>query len=681
MKAAAAIIASLMSGTAIAHAEIIEGQVRNGQGASEAGVWVIAETNDLGTPFRKIVVTNDDGRFVLPELPSAEYKLWVRGYGLVDSAPTPAPLGANVTLEVETASSPQEAALVYPANYWMSMFEGPTSKELKKAGKPYDSSQLWLDQFKLNCMMCHQIGSAPTRFPVRTLFDSGVKKAVTMNEAADQLNRDLLMNALEKWGKKLAKGEVPKVAPPRPQGIERNFVITEWEWGDSQFTYSHDEVSTDKRNPELYANSPIYGNDLGNDYILSVDPVKNTASKIKLPSYENAKPWSFQTYKPLSGGEEISIPFGLLGDPAEGGVSGHAGAYDNPANPHNPMMDDTGKLWLTMQIRREWGEDMPEFCKDNPKFAEIVHHRQLGYYDTKTGKIVRIDTCYGTHHLQFDKDGVLWTSGDSHFIGWFDPKKFDPDKPETLKEAQGWSEGVIDTDGDGKPDKPIIGFRYSVIPNAADGTVWMAMPPGGLYPDYGERGYILYYNPKTDVHEAYKPPLPGAMPRGVDVSTDGLVWVALSGSGHLGRFDRSKCKQTWGAGDQCPEGWTLWETPGPDFVNMKKGANNGSNDMHYYIWVDQFNTLGMGENTVFLNGTTSDSLIAFRPDTQKFTVIRVPYPMVTYTRGLDGRIDDKNAGWKGRGLWFTNGLDPMFMSETQRSYVGKVQLRPDPLAH
>ena len=61
-------------------------------------------------------------------------------------------------------------------------------------------------------------------------------------------------------------------------------------------------------------------------------------------------------------------------------------------------------------------------------------------------------------------------------------------------------------------------------------------------------------------------------------------------------------------------------------------------------------------------------------------MIRVPYPLNTYTRGLDGRIDDPDAGWKGRGLWFNNGLDPLIHSEIPQSYVGWVQLRPDPLA-
>jgi hypothetical protein len=88
----------------------------------------------------------------------------------------------------------------------------------------------------------------------------------------------------------------------------------------------------------------------------------------------------------------------------------------------------------------------------------------------------------------------------------------------------------------------------------------------------------------------------------------------------------------------------------------------------------------MGKDTVVLNGTGSDSLLAFDQKTESFTVIRIPYPLNTFTRGLDGRIDDPAAGWKGRGLWFTNGADPILHSEVPRSYAAKVQLRPSPLA-
>jgi hypothetical protein len=112
------------------------------------------------------------------------------------------------------------------------------------------------------------------------------------------------------------------------------------------------------------------------------------------------------------------------------------------------------------------------------------------------------------------------------------------------------------------------------------------------------------------------------------------------------------------------------------------GSETGAADFPYYLWVDLFNTLGLGKDIVIVCGTNSDSMNAFDPQTQKFTTIRVPYPRSFYTRGLDGRIDDANAGWKGRGLWATYGEDPLiFVENTQKSSAVHIQLRPDPLAH
>ena len=255
------------------------------------------------------------------------------------------------------------------------------------------------------------------------------------------------------------------------------------------------------------------------------------------------------------------------------------------------------------------------------------------------------------------------------------------DDPKTLESSMGWSEGKIDTDGDDIADETVVGFRYGVIPNSLDGSVWWGMPAGIHFSKPGQPGFILRYDPNMDQHEAFSPPFPGNGPRGIDVDTQGIIWTALGGSGHLARIDRKLCKQTWGRGDQCPEGWKLWRTPGPQFKAEREVMGSGSNDMHYYIWVDQFDTLGMGSDTVIINGTASDSLIAFNQKAETFTVIRVPYPLTTFTRGVDGRIDNPKSGWKGRGLWFTNGQAPIFQSEIPKSYAGKIQLRPSPLAH
>src|SRR5215470_9238908 len=104
---------------------IIQGVVQSEKGP-EAGVWVIAETKDTLTNFIKIVVTDDQGKFLVPDLPNANYKVWVRGFGLVDSTPqTMKPQTNSITLKANTAKTPQEAAKVYPGDYWLSLMEPP----------------------------------------------------------------------------------------------------------------------------------------------------------------------------------------------------------------------------------------------------------------------------------------------------------------------------------------------------------------------------------------------------------------------------------------------------------------------------------------------------------------------------------------------------------------------------
>ena len=105
------------------------GGVVIGPGGPEAGVWVIAETEDLGTKFRKIVVTDDRGRFVVPDLPKAKYQLWVRGYGLVDSTPVGSTVGRRLTLTAVPAPTPRAAAEVYPSNYWLSLIHLPAKND------------------------------------------------------------------------------------------------------------------------------------------------------------------------------------------------------------------------------------------------------------------------------------------------------------------------------------------------------------------------------------------------------------------------------------------------------------------------------------------------------------------------------------------------------------------------
>ena len=169
-------------------------------------------------------------------------------------------------------------------------------------------------------------------------------------------------------------------------------------------------------------------------------------------------------------------------------------------------------------------------------------------------------------------------------------------------------------------------------------------------------------------------------PRGVDLDSDGVAWVAL-GSGRLGRFDRRQCKAPSGpdaTGQHCQEGWSFFDTPGPRF----KGVTTGSADWHYLTWVDQHEVLGIGKDLPIMPGSTSDSLLVFQPESKSFVTLRVPYPLGFYARGLDGRIDDPRTGWKGRALWANYGTLATTHIEgpDTNSRIVKFQLRPNPLA-
>ena len=213
---------------------------------------------------------------------------------------------------------------------------------------------------------------------------------------------------------------------------------------------------------------------------------------------------------------------------------------------------------------------------------------------------------------------------------------------------------VVDSNGDGVADKKAYGFNYGIIPNDRDGSIWT----GQLGAD--PQGSILRYDPATNKFEQYIPPPGAGYPRGVDSDSKGIIWAGM-GSGHLASFDRSKCRQTWGDGTQCAEGWTYYKSPGPYF-RTPGGAVNA--DFHYYVWVDKYNTLGLGKDTPILNGTASDSLLAFNQKTKKFTIIRIPYPLNAYQRGLDGGSTTRRPAGRAAASGSTSASTP---SSTRRS--------------
>jgi hypothetical protein len=701
---AVALAAAVMTGTRAAQApaaaiafdsDDLAGTVTGPKGP-EAGVWVIAETRDLPTPFVKIVVTDDRGRYLVPDLPKATYSVWVRGYGLVDSAKTATTPGRTLDLKAVPASSPAAAAQYYPAAHWLSLMEVPAAGEFPGTGdggngiNPNMKSQGdWIRSVKSGgCTACHALGGKATRevpaalgpFPTTVAaWERRVKSGQAgagMFGALNNFGRGRVLKMFADWTDAVNGGAVPP-APARPQGLERNVVITQWDWADPR-AYLHDVVSTDRRNPRVNPNGPLYGAlELSADYVPVLDPITHTASRIPLtvrdPKTPPTNP-SMPEPSPYWDDEVI---------------------WTSKNNVHNPMLDHRGRLWLTSAVRPSANPPECGAGSSHPSaklFPVASAGRHLQMWDPATKKLTHIGTCFGTHHLMFAEDAnhTLWTSGGGQVIGWLNTKLFDETQDEM--KAQGWTALIRDANGNGKrdaytePGQPtdpakdvrINGALYAVAP-APDGSIWGTQLG---YPGAVIRLSPGAHPPETAITEIFQPPTDqGFSPRGGDVDRNGVYWAAMA-SGHLASFDRRKCKGPLNgpnaSGQHCPEGWTFYTEPVPQ---MKGAPSSGSAEASYYTWVDQFDTLGLGANTPINTGNAAEGLLALRDG--KFVTMRVPYPLGYYTKWMDGRIDDATAGWKGRGLWTTISTRAPFHMETGRGTTSKVmkfQMRPTPLA-
>src|SRR5262245_16858585 len=275
------------------------GGVVTGPNGPEAGVWVIAETTDLPTRYAKMVVTDDQGRYVVPDLPKAKYKVWVRGYGLVDSPKVDGEPGKQVNLSAVPAPNDAEAANYYPAIYWYSMMKVPDASEFgKKDGEIPDkiTQSEWLSVLKNRaCVGCHQLGQLSTRTIPAAFgeFKSGEdawRRRTMSGQAAPLMINPLAgylggapYKYLGDWTDRVAKGELPKSKPSRPQGVERNVVVTTWDWGNEK-QYLHDLISSDRRNPTVNAYGKLFGSpEYATDVLPILDPKTNTMTEFKAP--------------------------------------------------------------------------------------------------------------------------------------------------------------------------------------------------------------------------------------------------------------------------------------------------------------------------------------------------------------------------------------------------------------
>jgi hypothetical protein len=683
------------------------GGVVSGPKGPEAGVWVIAETTDLPTKYAKVVVTDDKGRYLIPELPKANYTVWVRGYGLVDSPKVKATAGKTLNLKAVAAKTEKEAAEYYPGMYWYAMLNIPAKDQFPGTGEKGNgispnikTQEQWVDTVKNACQSCHALGSHGIRTVPKTFQESGANsiqawarrtqsgQAMTqMATGLGYMGIDAALKNFADWTDRVAKGEVPFAKPKRPEGIERNVVVTMWDFSTPKH-YLHDGISSYQHNPRVNANGPIYGApEESTDNVPVLDPVKHRAYTIKHP---------VQSETPSS----TSLPM----QPSP--YWGKDPIWDGSSSLHNAMMDAEGRVWFSARHRPAAN---PDFCKkgsDHPsaKVAPLeASPRQASVYDPKTQKWMHADLCFPTHHLYFAKDNdTLWFSQGgpgSGVVGWLKTKQFLATGDSA--KSQGWTPIIVDTNGNGKrdeyvgPNDPVdpakdkrltAGF-YGIMPSPVDDSVW-GQSMGIGFARLNQPGYLIRLNPgpnpaETALAEVYVPPEGAYSPRGMDMTTDGVVWTPLA-SGHIAAFDRRKCKGPLNGpqaadGKLCPEGWTLYKMPGPQFKGL---SEEGSANHAYYLWVDRYNTLGLGNNVPIASTNGGESLMAVVEG--KIVDIRVPYPLGFFTKLVDGRIDDPNAGWKGKGLWTMSGTRTVFHNEggtANSPKVYKLQVRSSPLAN
>ncbi len=676
------------------------GGVVSGPNGPEAGVWVIAETRDLPTRFARSVVTDDQGRYVVPDLPRASYTLWARGYGLVDSAKVTAEPGRIVNITAVPAPNEAAAAQYYPAIHWYSMLKIPPAEEF---GGKFDipagiSRERWLTAMKsAGCVGCHQLGQLSTRTIPKEFgeFESHADawmRRVQSGQSGEQMVNQLAGNLggvpfkyFGEWTERVAKGELPQTKPVRPQGVERNIVVSTWDWLNEKY-YLHDLIASDRRYPTVNAYGPVYGStEYSTDLMPVLDPRKHTTWNLTQPIRDANVP------------EALGPGHAAAAEPLQPSAYwGEEKIWNTRANNHNGMIGRDGKVWFAARFR---DAPNPDYCKrgsDHPSakaFPIERTNRQITMFDPKTEKFTFVDTCFGSHHLQFgyDANDTLWMSGGGQVVGWLNTRKF----LETGDAAasQGWTALVLDTNGNGRrdayvepnqpidptKDKRVVAGFYAVMPSPVDGSVWGSV--FGQFP-----GMVVRLMPgdnpsETALAEVYNVPLPGFGVRGADIDKEGVVWVSLA-SGHIGSFDRRKCRGPLNGptatGNHCPEGWAFHQYPGPGF----QGIGENSAESSYYTWVDQHNTFGLGENVPMSTANLMDGLVALGKD-GKMVSLRVPYPLGFYAKGFDGRIDDPNAGWKGRGLWSSSGDRTPWLVETgkgSKPMAVQFQLRPDPLA-
>ncbi len=329
----------------------------------------------------------------------------------------------------------------------------------------------------------------------------------------DRMGTQAALKMFGDWTDRVAAGELPASKPTRPQGIERNAVVTVWDWSNPK-AYLHDATVSDKRNPTVNAN----GLDLRRDRELDrhgagvrsgeEHRLRGEAARCAIRRRRRKPKCRCSRRRPISATRRSGTR-----RPARTACT----------------TTDKGRVMFTARIRPAAN---PDFCKkgsDHPSakvFPLDTSGRQLRCMIRRPQKYTLINTCFPTHHVQFgfDKDNTAWVSAggpQSGVAGWVNMRMLEETGDE--QKAQGWTPFILDTNGDGKrgeytePNQPFdpnkdrrINVAFYGASPAHDGTVWGS--------SLGYPGYVVRLDPtkrdpsSTALAEDLRGPGPGLWP-------------------------------------------------------------------------------------------------------------------------------------------------------------------------
>ena len=603
--------------------------------------------------------------------------------------------GKIVNFTATAAPTPKAAAEIYPAIYWYSMLKTPAKHEFPVGN--VKSQAEWLNVIKTNgCFGCHALGNKATRTIPPMFADMKPEDAwarrilsgqamTSMATAIGRIDTQRALKLFADWTDRDRRRRTARREAAR--GRRAASATSSSRSGTSPIpsTTCTTSPSTDKRKPTLNANGLIYGAvENSTDLIPVLDPVKHTASSFKMPVRDPKTHDRRRTIRcrrrPIGATRLI---------------------WDSQTTTHNPMYDEKGRVWCTSRVGPP---PNPDFCKKGSShpsakvFPLDTSTRHLSMLDPKTGKITLIRTCYPTHHLVFaeDANNTLWLSAGGPgcgVLGWLDTQDvrgdrrrgqgagLDADRPRHQRQRQARRLRRAEPAGSIRPRTSAWSARSTASASIRkDGTIWGSVLtfPGYVDPRRSGRQSVGD-RARGNLRAADAGLRPARLRHRPRTASPGC----RSSSGHMGKFDRSKCKVLQRARDRdrpaLPGGLDALSVPRPaacghraEPAARRRATTPGSISS---------TRSGSARNVPWATGNANESLMAL-VDGQWLNFV-VPYPLGFYAKWMDGRIDDPNAGWKGRGVWATYGTRTPFHLETgkgTRPKVVKFQLRPDPLA-